>query len=270
MGENQWSDRRIASEVAWQRVRALPSLLEVVAVKKVYAIAMTAGVMIAIYLAISRVYPFDWTVVLKYRRVFINGLVMTMSLSGFSLLISFAVGIVFALMRRSSGIFREFAILYVFFFRNTPLLVVILLTYYGLGSIIPFDRFWAAVMGLSAFEGAYIAEIVRSGLDAVDKGELEAAFSLGLTKSEVFFYVHFPQAIRISLPALIGQSISLVKDSSLASVIALAELTMTGRQVGTQTLASFESYLTIAVFYVAVTSILSLIGHWLERRLAIP
>lgn len=238
--------------------------------KKVYAIFLTIAVLLALYFSIAQVYPFNWSIVLRYRTVFLKGLFTTMNLSGFSLLISFAIGIIFALMRRSSGIFKEFALLYIFFFRNTPLLVVILLTYYGLGSILPFDRFWAAVFGLSAFEGAYLAEIIRSGLDAVDKGELEAGFSLGLTKSEVFLYIHFPQAIRISLPALIGQSISLVKDSSLASVIALAELTMTGRQVGTQTLASFESYLTIAIFYVAVTSILSALGNWLERRLAIP
>ncbi len=239
-------------------------------VKKVYAVLITGVVLFAIYFSIAQVYPFNWTVVFKYRAVFLHGLFTTMNLSGFSLLISLLIGMVFALMRRSSGIFREFAILYIFFFRNTPLLVVILLTYYGLGSILPFDRFWAAVFGLSAFEGAYLAEIIRSGLDAVDKGELEAGFSLGLTKFEVFLYIHFPQAIRISLPALVGQSISLVKDSSLASVIALAELTMTGRQVGTQTLASFESYLTIAIFYVGITSILSVLGNWLERRLAIP
>ncbi|MGJ8453788.1 amino acid ABC transporter permease [Pseudothermotoga sp. U03pept] len=238
--------------------------------RKIYAILLTACLLIVIYFSIAQVYPFNWSVVVRYRVVFLNGLITTMSLSGFSLLLSFSIGIIFALMRRSIGILREFASLYVFFFRNTPLLVVILLTYYGLGSVFPFDRFWAAVFGLSAFEGAYLAEIIRSGLDAVDKGELEAAFALGLTRSEVFIYVHFPQAIRISLPALIGQSISLVKDSSLASVIALAELTMTGRQVGTQTLASFESYLTIAVFYVAITSVLSFLGHWLERRLAIP
>lgn len=251
-------------------MRAEALILGGVFMKKVYAIFLTVLVLVVLYFSIAQVYPFNWLVVLKYRTVFLKGLLTTMNLSGFSLLISFAIGIVFALMRRSSGIFREFAVLYIFFFRNTPLLVVILLTYYGLGSILPFDRFWAAVLGLSAFEGAYLAEIIRSGLDAVDKGELEAGFSLGLTNFEVFLYIHFPQAIRISLPALIGQSISLVKDSSLASVIALAELTMTGRQVGTQTLASFESYLTIAVFYVAVTSVLSVLGNWLERRLAIP
>ncbi|HOJ88120.1 MAG TPA: amino acid ABC transporter permease [Pseudothermotoga sp.] len=238
--------------------------------RKLYALIFTGIILVALYFSIAQVYPFNWSVVLRYRTVFLKGLLTTMSLSGFSLLLSLSIGIVFALMRRSIGILKEFAILYIFFFRNTPLLVVILLTYYGLGSILPFDRFWAAVFGLSAFEGAYLAEIIRSGLDAVDKGELEAGFSLGLTRFEVFLFIHFPQAIRISLPALVGQSISLVKDSSLASVIALAELTMTGRQVGTQTLASFESYLTIAIFYVGITSVLSAIGNWLERRLAIP
>ncbi len=251
-------------------MRAFALALRGVIMRKLYALIFTGIILVALYFSIAQVYPFNWSVVLRYRTVFLKGLLTTMSLSGFSLLLSLSIGIVFALMRRSIGILKEFAILYIFFFRNTPLLVVILLTYYGLGSILPFDRFWAAVFGLSAFEGAYLAEIIRSGLDAVDKGELEAGFSLGLTRFEVFLFIHFPQAIRISLPALVGQSISLVKDSSLASVIALAELTMTGRQVGTQTLASFESYLTIAIFYVGITSVLSAIGNWLERRLAIP
>jgi len=146
------------------------------------------------------------------------------------------LGLIFALFRRSHFEFlQDLGSIYVWFFRNTPLLVIILLTYYGVGTIFQMNRFWASVIALSLFEGAYMTEILRSGMEAVDKGEIEAARSLGMSEFQIFTTVVFPQAIRISLPPLIGQMVSLIRDSSLASVIALEELAMMGRQVGTRT-----------------------------------
>ena len=223
------------------------------------------------YVLIGKVYPFNWGLVLRYYRLFLMGLFVTMKISLISIVISFFLGLLFALMRKSKiEFFEDIGGLYVWFFRNTPLLVVILLTYYGVGTIVNLDRFWASVIALSLFEGAYITEIIRSGIEAVPKGEIEAAKSLGFTNFQVFASVVFPQSIRIALPPLIGQFVSLIKDSSLASIIALGELTMMARQVGTRTLASFESYLIVAFLYIAITTIVSTLGRYLERRLAIP
>ena len=238
---------------------------------KIAAVAGLLALAAAMYISISKVYPFNWHTVLRYKTLFLKGLAVTMKVSIVSMGISFVLGLVFALFRRSKVEFlRDVGGLYVWLFRNTPLLVVILLTYYGVGTIFDLDRFWAAAIALSLFEGAYMTEIIRSGMEAVDPGEIEAARSLGMSEVQIFGSVIFPQAMRISLPPLIGQMVSLIKDSSLASVIALNELTMVGRQVGTRTLASFESYIIVAVLYIAVTSVVSVGGRWIERRLSLP
>jgi len=242
-----------------------------VKISKILAAMGVISLIAAMYFSISKVYPFNWSLVIRYYMIFIKGLLITLKVSAASLIISFFLGLCFALFRRSNIEFlQNFSSIYVWFFRNTPLLVIILLTYYGVGTIFQMNRFWASVIALSLFEGAYMTEILRSGMEAVNKGEIEAARSLGMSEFQIFTTVIFPQAIRISLPPLIGQMVSLIKDSSLASVIALEELTMMGRQVGTKTLASFESYLVVAVLYVTITSVISLSGRIIERRLSLP
>lgn len=241
---------------------------------KLSKIAAATGIVLlaaAMYTAISRVYPFNWGVVIRYHNLFVRGLITTMEISAVSIALSFALGLTFALFRRSGVEFlMDLGAVYVWFFRNTPLLVIILLTYYGVGTVFQLNRFWASVVALSLFEGAYMTEILRSGMEAVDRGEVDAARSLGMSDFQIFSTVVFPQAIRISLPPLIGQMVSLIKDSSLASIIALGELTMMGRQVGTRTLASFESYIVVALLYIVVTSVISFLGRHLERRLSLP
>ena len=240
-------------------------------VSKIAAAAGVLSLVAAMYITVSRVYPFNWPVIIRYHRLFLEGLKITFEVSLVSMGLSFLLGLIFAIFRESNIEFlMDLGAMYVWFFRNTPLLVIILLTYYGVGTILQLDRFWASVLALSLFEGAYMTEILRSGMEAVDRGEIEAARSLGMSEYQVFSTVIFPQAIRISLPPLIGQMVSLIKDSSLASVIALGELTMMGRQVGTRTLASFESYITIAFLYIAITTVVSTLGRYLERRLSIP
>ena len=227
--------------------------------------------LLVLYFFLSRVYPFDWSVIPRYKLLFFDGLKMTLSLSAFSLGLSVLIGLVISLARTSKvQIAREFGATYVWFFRNMPLLVVILLVYYGVGSIVMIDRFWAGVVSLAVFEGAYVAEIFRSGIEAVPEGEIEAARAFGLYNSQVFGSVIFPRAFRIAIPPLVGQLVSLVKDSSLVSVIALGDLTMRARQVGTQTLATLEAYIVLAGVYLSITSLLSFLGNCLERRLKIP
>lgn len=223
------------------------------------------------YQSVSQVYPFNWKVIPRYYKLFLEGLVTTMELSVIALGFAVLIGVLVALARTSKSVLlKDAGTLYVWFFRNMPLLVVILLVYYGFGSAINIDRFWAGVLSLSLFEGAYVGEIFRAGIEAVPSGEIEAGEAMGLYRRQIMFSIVFPQAFRISIPPLIGQLVSLVKDSSLVSVIALGDITMRARQVGTQTLAVFEAYLILAGCYLLITSTLSLLGRFLERRMVIP
>ncbi len=237
---------------------------------KILAVGGVIALAAVMYAMLARVYPFNWSIVLRYKKLFWEGFIVTLKVSGVSVVISFMLGLIFAIFRVSKvDFFKDIAGLYVWFFRNTPLLVIILLTYYGVGTITNMNRFWAAALALSMFEGAYMTEIIRAGIEAVNPGEIEAAKSLGMSEFQIFSTVIFPQAMKISLPPLIGQMVSLIKDSSLASVIALQELTMMGRQVGTRTLASFESYITVAFLYILITSVISVGGRIIERRLSL-
>jgi len=238
---------------------------------RVLSISLFLVIAAVIYFSLSKVYPFNWTVIARYSKLFIDGILMTLKISGFSLGLSLTIGMLVALARVSRiDFFNELGTLYVWFFRNMPLLVIILLVYYGMGSVLNIDRFLAGVISLSLFEGAYVAEIFRAGIEAVPPGEIEAGAALGFYNHQIMGSIILPQAFRISIPPLIGQLISLVKDSSLVSVIALGDITMRARQIGTQTLATLEAYLVLAGIYLLMTSTLSILGRYLERRLAIP
>ncbi|MDI9374233.1 MAG: amino acid ABC transporter permease [Thermotogota bacterium] len=241
------------------------------AVSRITLGLFVAGLIWFSYFSVSQAYPFNWKVLPRYYKLFLDGLVTTLELSVIALGFAIVVGIVVALARTShSGFFKDAGTLYVWFFRNMPLLVIILLVYYGFGSAINIDRFWAGVVSLSLFEGAYVGEIFRAGIEAVPAGEIEAGEAMGLYRRQIMFSIIFPQAFRISIPPLIGQLVSLVKDSSLVSVIALGYLTMRARPVGTQTRAVFESYIALALCYLLITSTLSFVGRALERKMVIP
>lgn len=238
--------------------------------------SFTAIVLIAVfggmYYLISLQYPFHWNIVpFDYIKLYLMGLLITLEISIFSILFSFIIGVLGGIARVSKNeMLGDLVGVYVTIFRNIPLLVIILLVYYGVGTIFDFPRFWAAVIALSTFEGAYIVEIIRGGIESIPKAQFETADALGLSESQKFFDIILPQAFRNALPALTGQFISLIKDSSLASVIAIEELTQRGNEVATMALASFESYITVAVMYFTLTYALSFASKMIERRLAIP
>ncbi|GAB6188693.1 amino acid ABC transporter permease [Marinitoga arctica] len=223
------------------------------------------------YYEMSKTYPFNWQKVpFKYMNLYLKGFYMTLKISVFSVFFALIIGIIFGVMKTSKyQILKEFANTYTTVFRNIPLLVIILIIYYGVGSMIEISAMIGAIVSLSLFEGAYVSEIIRGGIEAVPKGQVEAAKTIGLNTFYLYTDILLPQAFRTTLPALTGQFISLVKDSSLASVIALQELTMIGRQIATSSFASFESYITVAIFYFTITSLLQLLGKYFERRFSI-
>ena len=158
---------------------------------------------------------------------------------------------------------------YVELFRNTPLLIQIFIFYFGLPQVgISFSPFVCGTLALTLYTAAYNVEIFRAGLEAVPKGQHEAAQATGLSPLQEAVYVIVPQALRISLPALGNNLISLVKNSSLVSVIGMVELTFMANEISFEQFRSFEAYGTAAVLYVVIVLGLTRILNFMEARLA--
>jgi polar amino acid transport system permease protein len=214
-------------------------------------------------------YKLNFTVLLEYWPAFLAGLQMTIKVSVLSIFFGTLMGVAGALAKTSrSRMLRALAFTYVEWIRNTPLLIQILFIYFGLGVFFSLSPMVASVFALSFFSGAYITEINRAGIQSIHKGQREAAFSLGMTEGQSMFLVVLPQAVRRILPPLAGQFITLIKDSSLISVIAVSDLTYVAKNIVTNTFRAFEVWLAIAVFYFVLSFALSWSVRSLEYRLA--
>lgn len=199
-----------------------------------------------------------------------NGLWTTMWISAVSSLLALVIGLFTGLARISKNYtVSMLAVIYVEIIRGTPLLVQIFIAYFFIGTVFDLSRNVAGVGALALFAGAYVAEIVRAGIQSITRGQMEAARSLGMTMPQAMMDVILPQAFKRILPPLSGQFISLIKDSSLVSVIAITDLTKSGREIITSTFATFEVWLVVAAMYLVVTSLLSQLVFYMERRLAI-
>ncbi|MGX9416000.1 amino acid ABC transporter permease [Vibrio sp. WJH972] len=201
--------------------------------------------------------------------VLLKGLLMTIKLSVISLFFAIILGLIAALMRISGNpLNRNFSFLYVEIIRGTPLLVQIFIVYFFLGTIFDLDRFTAGITALSIFTGAYVAEIIRSGIQSIPPGQMEAARSLGMSYPKAMTYVILPQAFKRTLPPMAGQLINLIKDSSLVSVISITDLTKAGREVVAGSFATFEVWFAVAALYLVLTSTLSFGVQRIEKRLS--
>ena len=200
----------------------------------------------------------------------LTGLLITLKISAAGLLLSTVIGLLAALMRMSaSPVARIISRCYLEIIRNTPLLVQLFFIYFVLAPILGFERFTAAVLALSLFEGAYASEIFRAGIIAIAREQWEGAYSLGLNGWQVYRLVILPQAIRKMLPPLTGQAVSLVKDSALVSTIAIYDLTMRGQEIIAETYLVFEIWFTIALMYLFLTISLSTLAAAMERYFTI-
>jgi polar amino acid transport system permease protein len=227
----------------------------------------------------------------------ILGLLTTIRLSVYASLLALLIGICMALARTSRSLFwRLIGRTYIELLRNLPPLVIIFLVYFfladqitpllGLDSFIRnlepagshwlkvffaapanFSAFLSAVFTLAVFEGAYIAEIIRAGIESVDKGQWEAAHALGLSRRQALKNIILPQGLRQMLPPLGGQFISLIKDSSIVSVISIQELTYQGTQLMASTYMTIEVWLLVALMYFMLTFPCSMVVGKLERSL---
>jgi polar amino acid transport system permease protein len=197
------------------------------------------------------------------------GLWVTLKISAFSLVFALLLGLIAGLGRVSSNPAAfNLSTAYVELIRGTPLLVQIFIFYFFIGTVLELSPFTAGVAALAVFTGAYVAEIIRAGIEAVPRGQMEAARSLGMSYPKAMRHVILPQALRKTLPPLAGQFINLIKDSSLVSIIAITDLSKSGREVVSSTFSPFEVWFTVALMYLVLTGSLSLVVRRLEKRLA--
>lgn len=209
--------------------------------------------------------------------IMLLGLWITLKVSIIAIIIGILIGLIGGLARISDNpALKWSSITYIELIRGSPLLVQIFIWYFVLGTLIntmlnshgipQIPPLWFGVAALSTFTGAYVAEMVRAGIQSIDKGQTEAARSLGMTYSQAMIHVIMPQALRRILPPLAGQFISLIKDSSLLGIIAIRELTKATREVVTSSLQPFELWFICALLYLILTFSLSMFAQYLERK----
>lgn len=210
----------------------------------------------------------DFTFLPDFGLSLAKGFLMTLCLSLASLIVSLSIGILSAVGQGSSVLlFRYISRLYVTFIRGTPLIMQIYLFFYIIGTAFGIEnRFIAGVLILSIFEGAYISEIIRGSLLSIEGSQLEAAKAVGFTKKQTIRYVIIPQLVARTLPALTGQFASIIKDSSLLSMIAVIELTQTIREISATNFKLFECYLFLGILYLCLTLPISFISKGMEKR----
>jgi glutamine transport system permease protein len=209
-------------------------------------------------------------IVVQHMPSFMQGALVTLEITALSVALGMILGLFAGLGKLSKSKFiYGLATVYIDFFRGTPLFVQILLFYFGILPLIYNNGVFSSAIIICALNsGAYIAEIVRSGIQAVDKGQMEAARSLGMNHSQAMRYVILPQAYKIVIPPLINEFIALLKDTSLLSAISVMELTHRGDLVYANTYEPAWVWGAVALIYLVMTKALSVLGDYAERRLA--
>jgi len=212
----------------------------------------------------------DFSVVLTKIPILLEGCVVTLQISFFALLLGMIFGIAGALCRISSNrALNSLAFMYVWVIRGTPVMVQLFILYFGLPQLgIKLPSMVAGVLGLAINTGAYITEIIRAGIQAVDKGQMEAALSVGMSFRQAMVRIIGPQATKICIPPLVNQFIMTLKNSSIASLVTITELFRTGEQIIYTTFRSFEVYVAVAVLYLIMNSVFMVIADRLERKMA--
>ena len=206
------------------------------------------------------------------RPLLLQGLELTLELAAISLLIAMFLGIVMSLFGMShSVVLRAINRVYVAIIRGTPLLVQAYFIYFGVtGALgIRITAFTAGVIALSLNAGGYLSEIFRGGIQAVPKGQTEAARSLGLSRWQTTYKIILPQAVRICIPSVVNQCCITIKDTSIICVIGLAELTRMGQTIIARTYRSFEVWIMVGVLYFLVIWLLTVLSRHIEKKVSL-
>jgi His/Glu/Gln/Arg/opine family amino acid ABC transporter permease subunit len=228
-------------------------------------------------------YKFDWAVLWTGQsgQWLLSGLITTLELSACAWVLAVALGILSGALRTMPfRPLRAVATFYVEFFRNVPLLVWMFFWYFGVPPFLPAAvqewlfshglEFWAAVCALGVYSGARFSEVLRSGIQSIPRTQLEASVASGLTVAQAYRYVILPIALRLIIPPATSESLNLLKNSSVALTISVAELTFQTRQIETYTAKAIEALTAGTVIYLVLCVSLASIMAWVERRTAIP
>ena len=243
-----------------------------------YIVTVSAIGSLLIYNSLHLGYRWQWYRVLRHLFAvgefglepgpLLQGVAVTVRISLFGLVLSSLIGLAAALLKLSQSVVGKLiAGMYVEAVRNTPLLIQLLFFYFVIAPIFGVSPFMSAVLALSLFEGAYASEIIRGGIMAIPRGQWEAARSIGMSVRQTYRHVILPQALRVVMPPLAGQAVSLVKDSALVSVIAIYDLTMQGQAIVSETFLTFEIWFTVALLYLSMTLSLSYFVRRWEKKL---
>lgn len=211
-----------------------------------------------------------WNLLWLYREKVLSGFLNTLIISGIALVLSLAIGLLAALSSRSRLVpLVTFGRMYIGLIRNTPLMVQIIILFYVVGTALHItNRYLLGALILAFFSGAYVSEIIRAGIESIPTSQIESGLSLGFTKFQLYRYVILPQVAKRITPGIAGQLVSLVKDSSLLSIIAVSEVTKVVQEIDSLNYATIETFIQLAGLYLLITLPLSALSKWLERRFA--
>jgi polar amino acid transport system permease protein len=211
---------------------------------------------------------FELKIFLESLPALADGALLTIQLTLVSVTIGLTVGVLMGLARVSkNGALKYAAVLYVTVFRGVPLLVTLMFLYYGLPSVgLQLSAYAVGVIALSATNGAYVTEIVRSGIESIDTGQMRAARSLGMSYAKAMQRIILPQALRRVLPPITNESITLLKNTALVSTISLADLLRVGVEIMTWKANTFSPFAGVALLYLCMTLPMQAFNSHLERR----
>lgn len=211
-----------------------------------------------------------WEDVVEYGPGFLAATLVVLGVTIASIIVSWVCGLLGALGKQSRfAPIRAVASFYVWFIRGTPTLVQVFIVYFGMPQIgIKLSPIVAGIIALGVSSGAYVAETIRAGLSAIPKGQFESSLALGMTRQGMMIRIILPQVLRIILPSLTNEAISAVKNTSLLSTITVVELTLFAQLMIATTFRPFDFYIAAALIYLVITSVLSQLSAFFERRYA--
>lgn len=212
---------------------------------------------------------FNIEVIQEFWKLLLSGVPIILFLSLVSAFFGTLVGLASVFLRRMNKVFNVIVAAYIDLFRGTPVYVQLFFIYFGIPGLlgINIDNMVAAILVFSLNSGAYMSEIIRAGIDGIDKGQIEAAKALGVSSTDIAKDIIIPQAFRNVLPAVINEFITLTKETSIISVLGLHDMMYWFYVVKNQTYADFEPLLIVFIVYYVMNKILSLIGKFIERKL---
>jgi len=242
---------------------AIPSK-EDVGLFTAWRVAFFGSIAIIVYLAVFRPDPY-----LKIMKFVPDGILVTFEVTVLSILLALVIGLFTGLGRIARNpLVNGAASLYVEVIRGIPLLVQLFYIYFALGRLVKMPPLLSAVLAMGICYGAYMGEIFRAGIQSIPKGQTEAARSLGMTQSQSMFHVVLPQAFKTILPPVGNEFVALLKDSSLVSILAVADLLRRGREFAAESFTYFETYTVVALVYLIITLFLSKLISIMEEKIS--